>query len=71
MWAVVVVMLAMLSGPQAIVITDAGTFKTEGECQASIAAAIPSKLDAESKAQLEKGERRYVCVRAIEPQKAN
>jgi hypothetical protein len=69
MWAVVVVFAALVAGPHAVAVTDAGTFKTESDCQAAIRAAVPSKLDAAAKAQFAKGERRYVCVRLTEDTK--
>ena len=67
MWAVVVVGLGLLTGPNIVPVTDAGTFTTEAACQASIAAAVPSSLDADARAEFERGERRYICVRVKEP----
>jgi hypothetical protein len=66
MWAIVVVHLGLLSGPQALPITDAGTFKSEAACAAALKAAIPAKLDVPSRAEFDRGERRYVCVRVNE-----
>lgn len=66
MWAAVVVMLGLLTGPEAIPITEAGTFSTEAACQSAIAAAVPGTLDPEARASFERGERRYVCVRVRE-----
>lgn len=66
MWAVVVVTLAMLTGPQALVVTQPGTFKTEAGCQAAIKASVPASLDAPSKAAYAAGARKYVCVRVEE-----
>ncbi len=66
MWAAVVVMLGFLTGPEAIPITEAGTFTSEAACQAAIARAVPATLDAESRAGFERGERRYVCVKVRE-----
>jgi hypothetical protein len=66
MWAVVVVTVNLLAGPQAVVITDAGTFKTEAGCQAAIKASVPSSLDAASKAAFAAGGRKYVSVRVDE-----
>ena len=69
MWAVVVVFIGMISGPRAIAVTDAGTFKSEAECQAAIRAAIPSKLDGAARAEFTRGERRYVCVHVTQDAK--
>ncbi len=66
MWAVVVVMVGFLTGPSAIPVTEAGTFPAESACQASITAAVPATLDAAARAEFERGERRYVCVRVKE-----
>jgi len=66
MWAAVVVMLGLLTGPEALPITEAGTFSSEAACQAAIAKAVPATLDAETRAAFERGERRYVCVRVRE-----
>ena len=66
MWAVVIVALGFLTGPSAVPVTEAGTFPTESACQASIAAAVPSTLDAEARAEFTRGERRYICVRVKE-----
>lgn len=71
MWAVVVVFIGMISGPRAIAVTDAGTFKTEQECQAAIRAAIPSRLEGAAKAEFTRGERRYVCVHVTQDAKPN
>jgi hypothetical protein len=66
MWAVVVVTVNLLAGPQAIVVTAPGTFKTEAGCLASIKASVPASLDAPSKAAFASGARKYVCVRVDE-----
>ena len=67
MWVAVVVMLGLLTGPEAIPITEAGTFTSEAACQAAIARAVPATLDPEARAGFERGERRYVCVKVREP----
>ena len=69
MWAVVSVMLGMLTGPEAIPVTDAGTFSTEAACQASITAAVPGTLEADARAEFQRGERRYICIRVKEPRR--
>jgi hypothetical protein len=56
----------MLTGPEAVPVTDAGTFATEAACQASITAAVPSTLEAEARADFQRGERRYICVKVKE-----
>jgi hypothetical protein len=66
MWAVVVVTVNLLAGPQAIVVTAPGTFKTEAACQNAIKASVPASLDAASKAAFAAGARKYVCVRVEE-----
>jgi hypothetical protein len=63
MWAIVVVLLGMLTGPQTFVITETGTFPNQQACQAAIKASVPSKLDAKSKTEFAGGYRQYVCVR--------
>lgn len=63
MWAIVVVMLGLLTGPKVYVVTDAGTFATKPKCEAAISAAVPSDLKGASKAEYEAGYRQYVCVR--------
>lgn len=67
MWAIVIVMLHALSGPQARAITEpAGeqhVFATEAECQARIKEAVPAKLGEKSAKEFAEGTRRYVCVR--------
>ncbi|MBA4789734.1 MAG: hypothetical protein H2042_08575 [Rhizobiales bacterium] len=63
MWAIVVVLLQALSGPEVHVITQAGTYTSEDACKAAIAASIPAKLDGEPLAQFKNGYRRYTCVR--------
>ena len=62
-WAIVVVMLHGLSGPQTFVITDAGTFASKTACQAKIAAAVPSTLTPANKQEWQDGYRQYLCVR--------
>lgn len=66
MWAAVVVTLHLLSGPQALPVTAAGTFKTEAGCLAAIKASVPSSLDAASKTAYAAGARKYVCVKVDE-----
>ena len=66
MWAVVVITLNLLAGPQAIVVTAPGTFKTEAACLAAIKASVPSSLDGPTKAAFARGARKYVCVRVEE-----
>ena len=66
MWAVVVVTVTLLAGPQAIVVTAPGTFKTEAGCQAAIKASVPASLDAPRHARVERRDRKYVCVRVDE-----
>jgi hypothetical protein len=66
MWAVVVVTVNLLAGPQAIVVTAPGTFKTEAACQNAIKGSVPASLDAASKAAFAAGARKYVCVRVEE-----
>jgi hypothetical protein len=66
MWAVVVVTVNLLAGPQAVVVTAPGTFKTEAGCLAAIKASVPSSLDAASKTAFAAGARKYVCVRVEE-----
>ncbi len=66
MWAVVVVTVNLLAGPQAIVVTAPDTFKTEAACQNAIKGSVPASLDAASKAAFAAGARKYVCVRVEE-----
>ena len=63
MWNIVVVLSGLLTGPEVYAVTEAGVFKTEKACQAAIAAAVPSELKAETKAQYEGGYRKYVGVK--------
>jgi len=63
---VVVVTVNLLAGPQVLVVTAHGTFKTETACQAAIKTSVPSSLDAASKAAFAAGARKYVCVRVEE-----
>jgi hypothetical protein len=67
MWAIVVVTLGMLSGPEALPIVDAGTFATEDACKVALGAAVPGSLDANVKADYEQGYRRYVCIKVMQP----
>ncbi|WP_127088721.1 hypothetical protein [Aquabacter cavernae] len=63
MWAITVVLLQALVGPEVHVITQAGIYTSEDGCKAAIAASIPAKLEGEPLAQFKNGYRRYVCVR--------
>ncbi|MEW6256773.1 MAG: hypothetical protein AB1592_12520 [Pseudomonadota bacterium] len=63
MWAIVVVLLQALTGPETHVVTQAGVFSSEEACKASIASSVPAKLDGEALAQFKDGYRRYSCVR--------
>ncbi|MEP9379606.1 hypothetical protein ABLE91_23040 [Aquabacter sp. CN5-332] len=63
MWAIAVILLQVLSGPETHVITQAGVFANEDACKAGISASIPAKLDGEALQQFKDGYRRYVCVR--------
>jgi hypothetical protein len=66
MWAVIVVSIGLLTGPEAVVVLQDGSYKSEQSCQAAIRANVPGKLDAAAKAAVQRGERRYVCVRVQE-----
>jgi hypothetical protein len=66
MWAVIVVSIGLLTGPEAVVVLQDGSYKSEQTCQAAIRANVPAKLDAAAKAAVQRGERRYVCVRVAE-----
>ncbi|QTL05875.1 hypothetical protein J5J86_11590 [Aquabacter sp. L1I39] len=63
MWAVAVILLHALSGPETHVVTQAGIYSTEDKCKAGIAASVPGRLEGEPLQQFKDGYRRYVCVR--------
>jgi hypothetical protein len=68
MWAIVVVSVNLLLGPQTGVVTEAGTFQTEEACNAALAESVPGKLDKDTEKAWKEGYRRYACVRAIAPE---
>ncbi len=61
MWAIVVVLLQALTGPETHVVTQAGVFSSEEACKASIASSVPAKLDGEALAQFKDG---YAAIAA-------
>lgn len=61
-WAIAVIVIGMLAGPQVRVATDQ-RFDSKATCEAGIAASVPAKLDAGAKREWEDGYRQYVCVR--------
>lgn len=63
MWAIAIILLTALTGPETHVVAQAGVFASEDACKASITASVPAKLDAEAAQQVKDGYRRYVCVR--------
>ncbi|QIB34426.1 hypothetical protein [Ancylobacter pratisalsi] len=67
MWAIVMVALHVLTGPQIRVITKPAdvqhVYASEEACQAVLKADLPGKLQGETAQQYEDGYRRYVCVR--------
>ncbi|OYW56586.1 MAG: hypothetical protein B7X99_13290 [Rhizobiales bacterium 17-65-6] len=63
MWAITIILLQALTGPETHVVMQAGVFASEDACKASIASSVPGKLDAEAAQQFRDGYRRYVCVR--------
>ncbi|MFG1461507.1 hypothetical protein V5F77_01295 [Xanthobacter sp. DSM 24535] len=63
MWAVAVILLHALSGPDTHVVSQAGVFASEESCKAGLAVGVPSKLEGEALQQYKDGYRRYVCVR--------
>jgi hypothetical protein len=62
LWAIVVVLVGMLTGPQIFVVSDT-TFNSKAECEAKIAASVPSTLEPKVKKEWEGGYRTYTCVR--------
>lgn len=70
MWAIVIVALHALTGPQVRVVTKPAdaqhVYATEAACQAVLKADLPGKLKDETAKQYEDGYRRYVCVRIRE-----
>ncbi|HQS11413.1 MAG: hypothetical protein B7X99_15725 [Rhizobiales bacterium 17-65-6] len=63
MWAIAVILLSALSGPEAHVVTKAGLFTSEDSCKAGLAAGVPARLEGEAVQQFKDGYRRFVCVR--------
>lgn len=63
MWAVIVVSIGLLTGPQALVVLQDGSYKSQESCQAAIDRNVPSKLEPEDRDAWQRGERQYVCVR--------
>lgn len=68
MWAIVVVTLGLLTGPQTFVVTDAGTFPDKAKCETAMSEGLRTGLDndPELKAAYQDGYRQYVCVRVEE-----
>lgn len=66
LWAIVIIMLHGLNGPQSSVMINTGPFENRAACEAKIAESVPAKLDAKAKAEWEEGYRQFVCVRVEE-----
>jgi len=63
MWAIAVILLHALSGPETHVVSQPGVFATEDSCKAGLASGVPARLEGEALQQFKDGYRRYVCVR--------
>ena len=63
MWVVVLVTVGLAIGPSAEVILAGGLHPDRAACEAAVAANVPTALDAEPRADGERGERAYVCER--------
>ncbi|WP_018699093.1 hypothetical protein [Amorphus coralli] len=67
MWVVTALVVQMFAAPSAWVVTQAGSFDTKEACEAAIASAVPSKLEADDLKRYEDGFQVYQCVKAIGP----
>lgn len=63
MWAIAIILLHALKGPETYVVTQAGVFASEESCKAGLTAGVPTRLEGEALEQFKDGYRRYVCVR--------
>jgi len=67
MWAIVIIALHALTGPQIRVVTkpagEQHVYASEADCKAVLEADLPAKLQDNTRKQYEDGFRRYACVR--------